>query len=98
MEPLTNPQIRKLKAMAQRLEPMLHVGKAGLSDGFFKTLEDALESHELVKLRFGGPKEQKEELAPLIAEKTRSHRIMRVGHVLVLYRQQPDPAKRKVPV
>ena len=96
MEPLTNPQIRKLKAMAQRLEPMLHVGKAGLSDSFFKTLEDALESRELVKLRFGELKEQKEELAPLIAEKTRSHKIMRVGHVLVLYRQHPDPAKRKV--
>lgn len=86
LEPLTNPQIRKFKAAAQLMEPMLKVGKAGLSEGFIRTVSDALDQHELVKIKFVEHKEQKKELAPLLAEKTGSHLIMRVGNVMVLHR------------
>lgn len=93
LEPLTNPQIRKFKAAAQLLEPMLKVGKAGLSDGFIRTVSDALALHELVKIKFAEFKEQKKELAPLLAEKTQSHLVMRVGNVMVLHRPKPaEPA------
>lgn len=86
LEPLTNAQIRKFKAAAQLLEPMLKVGKAGLSDGFVSMVSQALDQHELVKIKFAEFKEQKKELAPLLAEKTGSHLIMRVGNVMVLHR------------
>jgi RNA-binding protein len=89
LEPLTNPQIRKFKAAAQLLEPMLKVGKAGLSDGFIRTVTEVLEKHELVKIKFVEFKEQKKELAPLLAEKTGSYLIMRVGNVMVLHRPKP---------
>src|SRR5688572_31077657 len=88
-EPLPNSQIRKFKAAAQLLEPMLKVGKAGLSEGFLRSVDTALAQHELVKIKFVEFKEQKKELAPLLAEKTGSHVIMRVGNVLVLHRPRP---------
>lgn len=84
--------------MAQRLEPMLKVGKAGLSDGFVKTVDEALALHELVKVKFADFKDEKKTLSPLLAEKTQSFLVMRVGNVVVLYRQQPDKSKRKVRV
>jgi len=93
LEPLTNPQIRKFKAAAQLLEPMLKVGKAGLSDGFIRTVSDALDRHELVKIKFAEFKEQKKELSPLLAEKTGSHLVMRVGNVMVLHRPKPAAAE-----
>ncbi|MEW6305225.1 MAG: YhbY family RNA-binding protein [Verrucomicrobiota bacterium] len=93
---LTNPQIRKLKAMAQRMEPSLKVGKHGLSDAFIKSLDESLARHELVKVKFDEFKEEKKTLAPQLAERTSSHLIMRVGNVAVLYREQPDPARRKI--
>jgi RNA-binding protein len=86
LEPLNNSQIRKFKAAAQLMEPMLKVGKAGLSDGFISTVSEALDRHELVKIKFAEFKEQKKELAPLLAEKTGSHLVMRVGNVMVLHR------------
>jgi len=89
LEPLTNPQIRKFKAAAQLMEPMLKVGKAGLTDGFIRTVSEMLDKHELVKIKFVEFKEQKKELAPLLAEKTASHLIMRVGNVMVLHRPKP---------
>jgi RNA-binding protein len=98
LEKLPNPQLRKLKAMAQRMDPMLKVGKAGLSEGFMKTVSEALDQHELVKIKFSEFKEQKKELAPVLAEKTSSHLVHQVGNVVVLYRQQPDAKKRKIAI
>lgn len=89
LEPLTNLQIRKFKSAAQRLEPILKVGKAGLSERFVRSVEEALTQHELVKIKFVEFKEQKKELAPQLAEKTSSHLVMRVGNVMVLHRPPP---------
>ena len=91
---LTNPELRKLKARAQRLEPMFKVGKAGLSDGFVNGLSNALSSHELIKVKFAEFKEDKHELAPELAEKTSSHLIMRVGNVAVYFRPRPENGQR----
>ena len=93
---LSNPQIRKLKGLAQRLEPVLHVGKNGLSEAFLKSVEEALGQHELIKIRFADFKEEKKELAPQLADKSSSFLVTRVGNVVVLYREQPDPKRRQI--
>ncbi|MDB6029292.1 MAG: hypothetical protein JWM68_5515 [Verrucomicrobiales bacterium] len=93
---LNNQQIRKLKALGQHLNPTLKVGKAGLSEGFLKSVDEALSLHELIKVKFDDFKEEKKELSPVLAEKTSSELIQRVGHVVVLFRQNPDPAKQKI--
>src|SRR5258707_12021223 len=92
MQELTNAELRKLKARAQLLEPMFKVGKAGLSEGFVKSVDEGLGYHELVKIKFVEFKEEKKTLAPQLAEKTSSHVIMRVGNVVVLYRAKPASA------
>lgn len=89
MQELTNAEIRKLKARGQLLEPLLKVGKAGLSEGFLKSVDEALSHHELIKVKFVEFKEEKKALAPLLAGKTASQLIMRVGNVAVLYRKKP---------
>ena len=89
LEPLTNAQLRKFKAAAQLLEPVLKIGKAGLSEDFIAAVSQALDQHELVKIKFAEFKEQKKELAPLLAERTGSHLVMRVGNVMVLHRPKP---------
>lgn len=89
LEPLNNSQIRKFKATAQRLEPILKIGKAGFSEGFIRSVNEALNLHELVKIKFVEFKENKKELAPELAEKTHSHLVMRVGNVMVLHRPRP---------
>ncbi|HWB61717.1 MAG TPA: YhbY family RNA-binding protein [Chthoniobacteraceae bacterium] len=97
-KPLTNPQIRKLKAHAQRLEPVLHLGKEGATDAFLKSVGEALDRHELIKVKFAAFKEERRELSALIAEKSASFLVMQVGHVAVFYRANPDPARRKIAV
>jgi RNA-binding protein len=95
MVSLTNAQIRDLKAQAQRLKAKLKIGKEGLSPQFLTALDGVLKHHELVKVKFDEFKEQKKELAPQLAEKSRSHLVTRVGNVVVLYR--PKPIEEKQP-
>ena len=89
LTPLPNAKLRKLKAAAQLLEPMFKVGKAGLSEGFVKSVSEALDLHDLVKIKFVEFKEQKRELGERLASETGSHLVMRVGHVVVLHRPKP---------
>ncbi len=96
--PITSSQRRKLKSMAQRMDATIKIGKNGLSEGFLKELNEALDRLELVKVRFVEFKDQKKELAPQIAELTQSDLIARVGHVAVYYRQQADVSKRRIEV
>jgi RNA-binding protein len=95
---LSNSVVSKLKGLAQKLEPVLALGKSGASDAFLKSLDEVLGQHELVKIKFAAFKDERKTLAPQLAEKTKSHLIMIVGHVAVFYREQPDAAKRKVVV
>ena len=96
--PLPGSVVRKLRSLAQKLEPILSLGKAGATDAFLKSLDEVLGQRELVKIRFAAFKDERKTLAPQLAEKTNSHLIWIVGHVAVYYRQQSDEAKRKVVV
>lgn len=95
MIPLANAQIRAFKAQAQRLKAALKIGKEGISPQFLAALDDALNHHKLVKVKFDEFKEQKRELAPQLAQKSTSHLVTRVGNVVVLYR--PKPVQEKQP-
>jgi RNA-binding protein len=95
---LTSRQTGQLRSLAQRLDPILHLGKAGVTDAFLTSVEQALNDHELIKIKFAAFKDAKKALAEEIATRTNSELAGIVGHVAVLYRAQPDPAKRRVPL
>ncbi|MES2572958.1 MAG: YhbY family RNA-binding protein [Verrucomicrobiota bacterium] len=88
--PLTHAQKNDLKARAQRLEPVIKLGQGGISPAFIQSLNEALDQHHLVKVKFVAFKEEKKILVPQIVEQTQSHLIMRVGNVAVFYREQPE--------
>ncbi len=87
---LPNTLVRQLKARAQKLEPVLKVGHAGLSDAFLRSLEEALVQHELVKVKFTDLKDRKDELSARMAAATSSHLVWRIGHTAVLFRRRPS--------
>jgi RNA-binding protein len=97
MEPLTNAQKRSLKGQAQRMKASLEIGKDGLSPQFLAALNEALNHHELIKVKFGQFKEEKKELSPKLADLTGSHLITRVGNVAVLFRPKTEKAGKAEP-
>ncbi len=49
-ENITSKQRSKLKSIAANLSPITQIGKGGISDNLLKTLSDALEAKELIKV------------------------------------------------
>ena len=49
-ENITSKQRSKLKSIAAKLSPITQIGKGGITDNLLKTLSDALEAHEIIKV------------------------------------------------
>jgi RNA-binding protein len=92
-----NPELRKLKAAAQHLEPVARVGKAGLTPTVLAGIEQVLAARELIKIRFEHERDERDVLATQIAEATQSALIMQVGKVAVYYRPKPPATETPVP-
>ena len=92
-----SPQQRKtLTRLAHHLDPLVIVGKQGVTDNLVSAVEENLEAHELIKIRFNDFKGEKRPLAEAIAGRTGSEVADIIGHVAILYRQQRNPEKRKI--
>ena len=88
---LTGKQRAQLRAMANELEPIVHIGKDGIGENLVKQANDALEARELIKLRVleTSPVSARE-AADEIAEKTHSDVVQVIGTRFVLYRESRD--------
>ena len=93
MPPLTGKQRRFLRALAHSHKPVVQIGHAGLNDAVIGAIEQALETHELVKIRVGTEaQESVEEIGPRIETATHSSLAQTIGRTLLLYRQRKkDP-------
>jgi RNA-binding protein len=98
MDELSGAQRKHLRGLAHHVKPVVHVGKNGVTDPVLQEVEEALDSHELIKVKLVDPQGRKKELAGELASRSGGTRVGLVGNVVTLYRQHPDPEKRKVEV
>ncbi len=85
---MTSKQRAYLRSLATSLDTIMQVGKDGVGENMIKTVSDALEARELIKLRVlenSGmtPREAADELAAA----TKSEVITVIGSKFVLYRE-----------
>jgi len=88
------PSLRELKARAQRLKPLVSLGRNGMDAPFLVGLEQALDHHGLVKVKLQAFKEQKKEYFRKLADATGSRVVLAVGHTVSLYRE-PSSGEEK---
>ncbi|MFH2111234.1 MAG: YhbY family RNA-binding protein [Candidatus Bathyarchaeota archaeon] len=93
---IPGPKRRKLKAQAHHLNPTIQIGKEGVTPAQIETIRRQLDHHELIKIKFIEHKQQRRELSTHIAQQTDSEAIDLIGNTLILYKQNPDPTKRKI--
>ena len=94
MKKLTSAQRSSLKSQAHHLEPIVLIGKNGVTKGTLHAINKALESRELIKIKFREYKDQKHDISKNIISETSSHEVGIIGHTLILYKQNPDPEKQ----
>jgi len=93
-------QKRYLRGLAHSLQPVVFVGQKGLTDALIRSADEALDTHELIKIKFNDfkEKEQKQEVSEQIGNATASEMVGLVGHVATFYRRHKDPEKRNIVV
>lgn len=100
VEQLKGFQKKYLRGLAHSLKPVVLIGQNGLVPGVIRAVDEALETHELIKVKFNEFKEkaQKEEIIGEIEAQTGSELAGLIGHMAIFYRMNADPEKRKIMV
>ena len=95
---LTEKQRRHLKGLAHPLKPVVLMGNAGLTEAVIAATTQALHDHELIKVRLPGlDRDDRDAALALLAERTGSAMVTRIGHVAVLYKRNPDLSRIVLP-
>lgn len=88
---LTTKQRQFLKGLAHHLSPVVMLGGNGLTEGVLAEIDNALNHHELIKVKIAGAdREVKQLIIDAIVRETNAVNVQTIGHVLVLYRQSDD--------
>ena len=85
---LNSKQRAALRSMAAHIQSIMQIGKGGISENLVKTVSDALEARELIKLSVlencdYTPRDMAEELA----QATDADVVAVIGRKVVLYRE-----------
>ena len=88
---LNSGQKKSLRGKGHHLDPIVFVGKEGLSPALLKSTETALKTHELIKIKLGQncPLERNE-AARELAQCTKATLVQVIGRIVLLYRPNPD--------
>ena len=94
---LTGKQRSYLKSLATAIDPVVYIGKNGLTESCLKEMDDYLKVHELVKVKIQDNIElDPKAAANEAAEKLKAEYVQAIGRRFVLYRRARDPEKRKI--
>jgi RNA-binding protein len=89
---ITCSEKKRLRSLAQCLEPHIRIGKSGLTPGVLESINNQLSHHELVKIRFEQHKDEKHSLLAEITQLCGCELMQVLGHVAVLYKKR-SPAQ-----
>jgi len=88
---MTTKQRAALRAMANRIEPVLYLGKEGITDNVLKQCYDALEARELIKvsLQRNAPFTAREACEEM-CERVHAEPVQTIGNRFVIYRESRE--------
>lgn len=95
---LSTRQRAYLRGLGHHLQPVVMLGKEGISAGLLQALDTALDQHELVKLRLSeNAPGERHELATGLAEQSVSALVQVLGRIVLLYRRRPEALRSPRP-
>jgi RNA-binding protein len=86
--PLTGKQRRALRAKGHHLEPVVISGQSGVTEGILGAVTQALDDHELIKVKINEGPETRQEAAARMAEGTGSELVQLLGRTALLFKQR----------
>ncbi|NBB92747.1 MAG: ribosome assembly RNA-binding protein YhbY [Gammaproteobacteria bacterium] len=95
--PLSNSQKKHLRGLSHDLHPVVMVADKGLSENVLAEVEQALEHHELIKIKLRGDRAQRDAWIDHLVSTTGAELVHRIGQVVCLYRRHPEKPGIELP-
>ena len=94
---MTSKQRSHLKSIAANLDPIFQLGKGGINDNMIKSVSDALEARELIKVNvLTNAEEDARSLAAELAVALRAECVAVIGRKVILYRRSEKENARHI--
>jgi len=91
---LSKPQIKHLRQLAHHAKVIISIGQHGISDNVLNELENALEFHELVKIKIAGEdRDSRQAIIEQLCTQSGAEKIQAVGKTLTLFRRNTRKPK-----
>ncbi|SDW66862.1 ribosome assembly RNA-binding protein YhbY [Nitrosomonas communis] len=88
---LNSSQRRSLAARAHHINPIVMIGKDGLSAGVMSELDKGLSNHELIKIKIlNGDRKARGLLLEEICQQLEAFPVNHIGKILVIYRPETE--------
>ena len=92
---MTSKQRAYLKSLAMKTDPILQLGKGGVTPENTASVDEALAARELIKISIlQNCLEDPRQLAETLAERTHSQVVQVIGRKIVLYREGKNEKKK----
>jgi RNA-binding protein len=92
---LTGKEKRNLRALGNRLKAEIIIGKDGIYEGTFQSLENSFNTKELVKIKLLETSPiDKEEAARQLASRSHAEIVQILGNTILLYRKFPSNSEK----
>lgn len=86
----------ELRSEAHHLTPTVHIGQYGLTPALINSLDDALRTRELVKVKLGNKDDAKpKDVASALALATNSDVVQVIGRTATLFRENPEMDRKR---
>lgn len=96
--PLGGKAIRHLRGLGHHLDPIVQVGKEGVTEAVVRQTRDALRAHELVKIKvLAEAPVDRHEAGEELARATGATLAQTLGRTLLLYLRHPTKPKIALP-
>lgn len=80
---------KKLRAVAHALKPVVIIGQSGLTAAVLAETEQALECHQLIKVKIRAERNERKLISEKICTQTGALLIQTIGQIAVIYRFNP---------
>jgi RNA-binding protein len=99
---LTGKQRRFLRSLGHGLTAVVQMGKEGITPALVQAVSQALDDHELIKIRIGqgallDDKTERKAAAEELARQTDSEVAQLLGNTVLLYRHHPEEPRIELP-
>lgn len=94
---MTPKQRKYLKGLAHPLEPVVRVGRGGVSESVVAETKRSLEAHELIKVRIDAEGEERRALAAKLAEACGADIAGEIGKIAMLYKAREEEPEISLP-